>query len=469
MDPSALETLSPSRYVTLTVPSPGTSPHPPPPPPPLRLSVLDSPFHDPSSSMVHVAGIRVPPVRSLDWTFSTEPGLLQLLLTLPSSICRLIVIDALQVEHQDLTEHRLVPLVEAFSPKRGIPAKLGENAYSLSPEVVFLNYEDGIVASRTLEVCIGDVVGEMLVEDVEMEVDGGREFRRRLRFKRMPNLVQSQVRIVPKDRSNDGGGSKPSLLGKDLIEFGLYDGDASGRDLVQPYLGPMVASLSLMADHIEMRSESGLKVRVLCCGIGGGSLVRFLSEELGFEVVGVEADEAVLNVARKYFGLKDSEYDVKDRTRLVVGDAIQILEKIGSRATTGGCSEDNDGIWVGGIFDAVMVDLDSGDVRSGVVAPPLEFVEKSVFLAARRILCDRGILVVNVIPPNKLFYQTLMEEMREVFLELHEIDVGNEENFVLIGAANSIKEQPSAGAGWFVKKLNAAIPGELTASIKKVW
>lgn len=354
--------------------------------------------------------------------------------------------------------------MEAFSPKRGISDESGEYAPSLSPEIVFLNYEDGVIATRTLEVCVGVVVGEMLVEDVELEVDGCSEFRRRLRFKRMPNLVQSQVKILPKDRST--GENKPGLLGNDQIDSSLHDGDACARDLVQPYLGPMVASLSLMADHIERRADTGHKVRVFCCGVGGGSLVRFLSEELEFDVVGVEADEVVLNVARKYFGLKDSESGGKERLRLVVGDAIQIMEKIGSRAA-GGHSEDDNGIEKG-IFDAVMVDLDSGDARSGVVAPPLEFVEKNVFLAARGMLCDGGIIVVNVIPPNKLFYQNLMDEMREVFLELHEIDVGNEENFVLIGAVKSVEELSSAGEGWFAKKLRAAIPGKFTASIRKL-
>ncbi|PQQ06960.1 methyltransferase-like protein 13 [Prunus yedoensis var. nudiflora] len=77
----------------------------------------------------------------------------------------------------------------------------------------------------------------MVVEDVEIDSGGEaskREFRRRLRFKRMPNLVQTEGRI-----------------------------------------------------------RSGFRPKALCLGVGGGALLGFLKAELGFQVVGVEADKEV--------------------------------------------------------------------------------------------------------------------------------------------------------------------------------
>ena len=89
-------------------------------------------------------------------------------------------------------------------------------------------------------------------------------------------------------------------------------------------------------------------------------------------------------------------------------------------------------------FDVVMVDLDSSDVRNGVRSPPLEFIRKDVLLAAKLVLCEFGILAINVIPPSRSFYDNLVSHFQEVFHELYKIDVGNGENFVLIATASPL-------------------------------
>ena len=71
---------------------------------------------------------------------------------------------------------------------------------------------------------------------------------------------------------------------------------------MHPYLGPMVASLLLVGCCIEERILGGFKPKALCIGVGGWALLLFLRAQLGFEVVGIEADE-VLRVARRYFWL----------------------------------------------------------------------------------------------------------------------------------------------------------------------
>ena len=71
---------------------------------------------------------------------------------------------------------------------------------------------------------------------------------------------------------------------------------------MHPYLGPMVASLLLVGCCTEERIQCGFKPKALCIGVGGGALLRFLRAQLGFEVVGIEADEVLL-VARRYFWL----------------------------------------------------------------------------------------------------------------------------------------------------------------------
>lgn len=334
--------------------------------------------------------------------------------------------------------------------------------------VPLLSYEDNVVSSVVLEKCVGHFAGEMLVEDVEIESEGGecrkREFRRRLRFKRMPNLVQTEVKLVPE-----------AAISLDSVKIG---GKVRFRPhigvLVHVYLVPMVASCALIGSYIGERIRFGFRPKALCVGVGGGALVSFLRTQLDFEVVGVEMDEVVLRVARQYFGLEDGEF-----LQVSVGDAIEFLEKlarqiVGKNPDSFGACSLKDGNFldnsdrVDNKFDVIMVDLDSGDARNGTSAPPLEFVRKDVLLAARLILSDFGIFVMNVIPPNRSFYDMLIQEFRDVFQELYEIDVGNEENFVLIATGLSIVSSGSDCENAFGKKLRLLISGEYMDSIRKI-
>ncbi|CAH8270037.1 unnamed protein product [Arabidopsis lyrata] len=401
LDVRIFETISPSRFISFTIPNPISPIHL------LRVAVLDTPVHCTESSPPRVAAILVPKHRESDWIFSTESGHLQLLLNLPD-ISRLILIgddhdggsDLPAVYHRptgeddesESLEMRLKPLVVALSPKTLIREEIDD--------VPFLIYDDNVVSSVVLEKSVGPFVGEMLIEDVEIEIeDGVREFRRRLRFKRMPNLVQSDIKIIPSSCSN----SSLPLTG---TEFKLHL-----TELVHPYLAPMVASLSLIGSDIyELKSRP----KALCIGVGGGGLLSFLRLQLGFEVTGVEIDPEVLRIARQYFGLEES------LARVHVEDGIEFLKRLSTS-----CDDDAK-------FDVLMVDLDSTDPIHGMTAPPVEFVAKDVLQAARKVLVPSGVFIINVIPPNKTFYHELQDQFRHVFDELHEIDVGNGENFVLI-------------------------------------
>lgn len=327
----------------------------------------------------------VPKHRETDWIFSTESGHLQLLLNLPE-ISRLILIgddpedlsNSSAADEDERLQQRVKPLVAALSPKTLV-----------KEEVPFLIYEDDVVTRVELERTIGPYVGEMLIEDVEIEIDEvTREFRRRLRFKRTPNLIQSDIKMV----RTRGEEFEPQLT-----------------ELVHPYLAPMVASLSLIGCELKRRPKA------LCIGVGGGGLVSFLKLKLGFEVTGVEIDPEVVRIARCYFGLEERFASVH------VGDGVDFLKRL-----------DDDG----SKFDVLMVDLDSSDPVHGVSAPPVEFVGRDVLVAARAVLVPCGVLVINVIPLSKTFYEELKDVFRQVFAELYEIDVGNGENFVLIATVS---------------------------------
>ncbi|EPS63535.1 hypothetical protein M569_11251, partial [Genlisea aurea] len=274
--------------------------------------------------------------------------------------------------------------------------------------VPWLVYEDDVIRSSILEICEGPRAGEMLVENVELVIDGVKEFRRRLRFKRMPNLVQTQMRILPRSNSTD--------VDLDDLEFELETGV-----LVQPYLSAMVSGILTVSSFLENRISNGFRPKALCLGVGGGALISCLTSILNFEVVGVEEDEVVLEVAKKYFGLELNGPMI----HLFTEDAICFVEKQAS---------------LGSEFDVIMVDLDSTDAMVGTsAAPPAEFIRNSVVLSVAELLSPEGVLIINAVPLKASFYETLIESLQEILADVYEVDVGNEENFVLIATKSKVE------------------------------
>ncbi|KAL4342761.1 hypothetical protein HN51_061060 [Arachis hypogaea] len=471
LEAGAFESIHPSRFICFTIPNPSCSDSL------LRVAVLDSHIQ-PADDSPQVGGMLVPDGREADWIFSTESGHSQLLYS-SQGISRLILVGN-QLKEGDCTSniyHRPLecslhqqgfevwskPLLLALSPR-----SLFKNGI---PEIPLLNYEDNLISSVVIHRCVGCLVGEMLVEDVEIEIESEngihhsslkREFRRRLRFKRMPNLIQTEIHIVPEtDHSCDGVSIKD-------VEFML-----DHRVLVHPYLAPMVASLSLISENIARQIQDGFKPKALCLGVGGGALLTFLTTQLGFEVTGVENDGEVLSVAKHYFGLEADE-----SIRVVIGDGIEFTKKIAyhkkmHNGSSFASSEHNDfdhflDAKISPNFDVVMVDLDSRDIRNDTSSPPLEFVRRDVLLAAKSILSENGILVINVIPLSKSFYESLENHLHEVFCELHKIDVRNGENFVLIAAVSPQISPVSDHCDSFLMQLKSVIPESWINSISKI-
>lgn len=346
MKGDTFEKINPSQFISFTFPNPL--------PKPtnlesdslyadsLRVGVLDSPQQQ-NPDPPQLAAMLVPINRENDWLFSTETGHLQLLHNSPG-VSRLILIGNpphsnadyfpstyIRPIHHDTTafEEGLTPLLIALSPKSSF---VNNNL----PQIPFATYDDNVIRSVSVHKCVSSCVGEMLVEDIEIESS---EFRRRLRFKRMPNLIQTEIRLIPEIPSDK--------IGLEKMVFRL-DTDS----LVHPYLPPMVASLSLIATHLE---ECGRRPNALCVGVGGGALLSFLQSHFGFEVHGVESDEMVVKVAKEYFGLVES-----DLLQVFVGDGIELLQKFSADSK----------------FDVIMVDLDASDVGDDLGAPPLEFIKR---------------------------------------------------------------------------------------------
>ncbi|XP_078175312.1 uncharacterized protein LOC144568794 isoform X2 [Carex rostrata] len=425
--------LSPCRFQCFTFPNPN--------PPnqysdPLRIAVLDSPVSPPQLQppQSQIAVMLVPPGREHDWIFSTEAGHLQLLLSSSSPpFYRLVLIGSLPCsfpktytrlsplpdKDPDSIQDSLVPLLLALSPKSAFD-------HGYIPQVPFLSFEDDAFHILPAEVLEGPSVGEMILEDVVIQQFNSCEIRRRLRFKRMPYLIQTQVRLIP-DLVVSSCSTSDLLAVLKSRSFQVELGS-----LVQPYLSPMVAGLSLITNVVDEKVACEIMPSCLCVGVGGGALLMCLRTRLGFDVHGLETDSFVLEVAKKHFGL--------------VGD-----EPPSS-------------------YDAIMVDLDSGDVISGVSAPPLEFIEKDILLAVKSILCKNGVLVMNVIPPldSGSFYRHLVGVLSDVLVELYKIDVEENENFVIVATRSEVQTLPRESGNQFLRKLEEVIGQQLISCITKI-
>ncbi|XP_021890588.1 uncharacterized protein LOC110809163 [Carica papaya] len=185
LDVTAFETIIPSRFVTFTIPYPSLSASHRL----IRIAVYDSPFQL-VGSPARAAVMFVPEQREYDWVFSTESGHLQLLLNL-QGISRLLLIGDEPVNGVDSPtvyrrtvkscdrerlEQSLIPLVTVLSPK-----VFSENG---NPQIPIVSYDDNVICSVVLGKCKGSFVGEMLVEEIEIQSNsktgncqGTREFR----------------------------------------------------------------------------------------------------------------------------------------------------------------------------------------------------------------------------------------------------------------------------------------------------
>ncbi|KAI3721810.1 hypothetical protein L2E82_32828 [Cichorium intybus] len=353
------ETLVPSRIIIFTTPNPVNhrcylrTPR-------VRVAVLDSPVDDDAPQKI--AAMIVPEQRETDWNFCTDTGHLQLLSNYPG-LSRLILIGNnlppnslpciyirppdTDTDDRKKLEEELQPLFISLHPKACLQNGL--------PKTRFVTYEDDLLYRKIIARFVGPFVGEFVVEDVLLESDEdsvGDLLRRRLRFKRMPSLIQSEVLLYPKI---DGEIVTAVLNLENFMKMKNAKFYVDTTVLVHPYLTPMVSGLFLIASHLNERIQQGFTPRALCLGVGGGSLLSFLNTELGFEVTGVEVDEVVLTAATQHFGL---------------------------------------------------------------------------------LLGDHGVLIMNVVPLDNVFYTKLIQKLKDVFQKVYEIDVEDEENYVFMATVS---------------------------------
>ncbi|KAL4571576.1 hypothetical protein LXL04_018338 [Taraxacum kok-saghyz] len=443
IDPGKLEAITPSQFLTFTMPHPIHLHRL------LRVAVCDSPLANADDSSPSISVVFVPKNRETDWNFCTESGHMQLLLKL--RVSRLILIGDLP-PHQGPSIYKLPPVSQTAEKER-LLNELKPLMIPLLPKsiftsdnglrkIVFLTAVEDAAYRVTVAKVASPIVGEFLVEDVELVgfSDRNKQLRRRLRFKRMPKVIQSQALLVP-IIGDDEATTQTDLESLRNIESATFEPDT--RVLVHHYLIAMVSCLSLIASHLAQF----FRPKALCFGIGGGVLLSFLDTQMKFEVTGVEIDPMVIMASTFHFG-----FNRLNSIRLIIKDAIETIQNFPNREPPKVEK-----------FDVIFVDLDSSDAKIGFCAPPQEFCKKHVFEGLRLLLDEQGGLIMNVVPLNKVFYETLVKELKEIFHKVYEIDVKNADNFVVM----AIVSPPSfvTFEYLFLNKLKSLIPGTYWNSV----
>jgi spermidine synthase len=98
----------------------------------------------------------------------------------------------------------------------------------------------------------------------------------------------------------------------------------SGEEVVETYLN-LDRPYELMTEYTQVMFVSYLSrprpTKVLLVGLGGGAMVHFLKHyDPAIELDIVEIDQAIVDVAKKYFLVRED-----DKTKIIVSDAVEYL------------------------------------------------------------------------------------------------------------------------------------------------
>ncbi len=171
-----------------------------------------------------------------------------------------------------------------------------------------------------------------------------------------------------------------------------------------------VASRLYWGRMVDVISESlGGATKALVLGLGGGAIVRILSNRFpGINIVSVDLDPAIVDVARKFFGVEDIV-----NHRIIVEDACRVVT-----------SPEEFGLSLGQ-FDVVIVDIFVGDIYP-------ELGNSGTFFAGiKRFLIPHGLAVFN------RFYLKHHQDDVNVFIENVSDHFSDVKSLIVAGRTNS--------------------------------
>ncbi|KAL8106172.1 hypothetical protein AgCh_029834 [Apium graveolens] len=446
-----LSELKPGRRVQLTLGEPGCSQF-------LYKAVLLDAQQQSDPFLYHCGVFLVPKTRAHEWIFSSEEG--QWTIIESSKAARLIIV-LLDSSHASAStediQKDLSPLVKQLEPGKNESGAL----------IPFMAAGDGIKkrnvvhqvdSALTGPVIVDDVIYENVDDDVSHLFPSKELIFRRLTFERSMGLVQSEALLTGEEckKHVNEKESKKSPSSSKSKKRGNQKGNSSNLSLINENSAPeidhdylassyhtgIVSGLMLISSFLETVSSSGGKVKTVVIGLGAGLLPMFLHRCLPcLSIEVVELDAVILDLARDYFGYKES-----DHMKVHITDGIQFLRDVVASNGAGDGVNFNDkscSLSNGSADDSkaeekridkiglLIVDVDSSDSSSGMTCPAADFVEESFLLTVRESLSDTGLFVVNLVSRSASTKDLVLARMKRVFGKLFSLQLEEDVNEVI--------------------------------------
>lgn len=204
--------------------------------------------------------------------------------------------------------------------------------------------------------------------------------RRTMIFECNPRMAQSEVWYI----------AKKSEQGSPDFEF---------NHVCHAYHLMMISALTLLPTF----ASSDQQLRGLLLGLGGGVLANLLKSLFGsrLRLTCVELDEAVADLAQKYFGFTPC-----DETSLVLGEGC-------SHVVNEATSKTDE-------YDFIIVDINktTGDIGAeyeGVSCPPMAFLQDEFTHATAKLLKPQGLILYNVVIHKESGQNRVVHQLRKTF------------------------------------------------------
>ena len=352
------------------------------------LTVVDRTILPTAQLDFPTAAFLVPAGRESEYMFSSKRGLQSIA---ESAKCaRLIAVSFgrhHQFRDQTAVQEELTYVVQILS-RNGefLPlASLRKKFKDSSIPFVALG---GIGKRDVLAECETQFSGKCLVEQVESEGS----IVRRLYFVNNPFVIQSEAVLSKENLTVD-----PSALAFE-------------------YHKQMAAGILTLSNLHQQPSENPDFVSGIVIGLGGGGLMTFLQHILpDRKLAAIELDPSIVEVSKKYFGFQES-----DRTSVRIGDGLNVK-----------CSEDEGGsesenknnaisekdfiLFPKESASFIAIDVDSKDKTVGISCPPVAFLQCEYIQQLKKILCQKGLLAVNVSARDPKMLDLAIENIHQVF------------------------------------------------------
>ncbi|XP_026468602.1 methyltransferase-like protein 13 [Ctenocephalides felis] len=299
----------------------------------------------------------VPQGRESDWLFSTPEGRDKLLKSVEQDRLAVVIMHRGQFyESWDAVKAELTANIKLLKPAGS------------EDNIPFLSL--GTDVGFRVEIYRGEskISGEYVIEEIPQQPGVDSISLRRLIFLSNPFLVQSEalVKIV-----------KSKNTTRCIVDTTKLTCDH------HTYMTVGV-QLSISNFKKQDRSSKSSKEKLanypkcLVIGLGGGGLCTFLHHYFkNLQILAIEIDSEMLNVAENYFGLKqDFRFQIKidDGIKYIL-DAAQKGEK----------------------FDSILFDVDNKDPSLAIRCPPKEFLEVNFLEAVKECLTEKGIFMLNLV------------------------------------------------------------------------